>query len=135
MIGTPLAFTVEATGDDLQFLWQKDGKDINKNEPRLQCSQTDNTSTLHIQHVKKIDQGHYRCIVKNPIDKSGTKSDVAEITVREFFLLSFFVVLTIEFSFHFGEVGLVYYTICVYVLFYNTTGRKQVVSLSQYLCW
>ena len=26
--GTPIAFTVEATGDELQFLWQKDDKDI-----------------------------------------------------------------------------------------------------------
>ena len=82
--GTPIAFTVEATGDDLQFLWQKDDEDIDKNESRLQRSQTDNTSTLCIQHVKKSDQGHYKCLVKNPVEKSGTKSYVAELIVREF---------------------------------------------------
>ena len=93
--GTPIVFTVEATGDELQFLWQKDGKKIDKNESWFQCNQTDHTSTLDIQHVKKSDQGHYRCLVKNPIEKSGTKSDVAKLTVREFFvcclLLCFFV--------------------------------------------
>ena len=83
--GTPLAFTVEATGDDLQFLWRKDCKDIDKNESRLECSQTDNTGTLDIQHVKKSDQGHYKCLVKNPVKESETISDVARLTVREFF--------------------------------------------------
>jgi len=115
--GTSLAFTVEATGDELQFLWQKDDKDIDKNESQLQCSQTDNTSTLHIQHVKKSDQGHYKCLVKNPVEKSEKTSHEAELTVCEFacclllcffvFLLSFFgicAVLTIEFSVHSGEV-------------------------------
>ena len=82
--GTPIAFTVEATGDNLQFLWVKDDKDIDKNESRLQCSQTDNTSILHIHHVKKSDQGHYKCLVKNLVEESGTKSDVAELIVREF---------------------------------------------------
>ena len=80
-------------GDELQFLWQKDDKDIDKNESQLQCSQTDNTSTLHIQHVKKSDQGHYKCLVKNPVGKSGKTSHEAELTVCEFacLLLCFFV--------------------------------------------
>ena len=81
MTGTPIAFTVEATGDDLQFLWQKDGKDVNKNGSQLQCRQTDNTSTLRIQHVKKSDQGHYRCLVKNPVEETSYE---AELTVCEF---------------------------------------------------
>ena len=89
--GTTIAFTVEATGDDLQFLWQKDGKDIYKNESQLQCSQTDNSSTLRIQHVKKSDQGHYKCIVENPVGMSEKTSDEAELTVREFFYLAFWV--------------------------------------------
>ena len=99
--GSPIAFTVEATGDELQFLWQKDGKEIDKNESRLQCSQTDHTSTLHIQHVKKSNKGHYRCLLKNPIEKSGIKSDVAKLIVREFFvccLLLFFFVFLLSFS-------------------------------------
>ena len=79
--GTTIAFTVEATGDDLQFLWQKDEKDIDRNGSRLQCSQTDHTSTLRIQHVKKSDQGHYRCLVKNPVEETSYEAD---LTVCEF---------------------------------------------------
>ena len=30
--GTAIAITVQATGDDLQFLWQKGGRDIDKND-------------------------------------------------------------------------------------------------------
>ena len=77
-------FTVEATGDELQFQWQKDGKDIDKNGSRLQCSQTDNTSTLRLWHVKKSDQGHYRCLVKNSIEENEKISHEAELTVCEF---------------------------------------------------
>ena len=79
--GAPITFTVEATGDDLQFLWQKDGQDINKHGSQFQCSQTDNTSTLRIQHVNKSDQGHYRCLVKNPVEETSYE---AELTVCEF---------------------------------------------------
>ena len=79
--GTIIAFTVEATGDDLQFLWQKDEKDIDRNGSRLQCSQTDHTSTLRIQYVKKSDQGHYRCLVKNSVEETSYEAD---LTVCEF---------------------------------------------------
>ena len=65
-------------------MWQKDGKDIDKNGSRLQCSRTDNTSMLHIQHVKRSDQGHYRCLVENPIEENEKASHEAEVTVREF---------------------------------------------------
>ena len=78
--GTPIAFTVEATGDDLQFQWQKDDKDID--ESQLRCSQNDNaSSTLHIEHVKKSDQGLYKCLVKNQVKDT---SHEAELTVCEF---------------------------------------------------
>ena len=79
MTGTPTTFTVEAMGDELQFLWQK--KDIDKNELQLQCSQTDSTSTLHIHHVKKSDRGHYKCLVKSLVEEC---SNEARLTVCEF---------------------------------------------------
>ena len=82
--GAPTAFTVEATGDGLWFLWQKDSKDINRNEPRVQCTQADKTSTLRIQCVKKSDKGHYKCLVKNPVEKRGRSSLAAELTVCKF---------------------------------------------------
>ena len=82
--GDPIAFTVEATGDNLQFKWQKDGNDIESTGFRLQCSQTEKSSTLRIQNVEKSDVGHYRCLVKNPVEKNGKTSHVAELTVHEF---------------------------------------------------
>ena len=82
---TPTGFTVEATGDNLQFQWQKDGKDIERNTTRLQCSQTDNTSTLYLQRVVKSNQGHYKCLVKNLVEKSGMPSNTAKLTVCELF--------------------------------------------------
>ena len=117
MTGTPPAFTVEATGDDLQFLWQKDGKDIDKNESRLQCSETDNTSTLCIQHVKKSGQGHYKCLVTNPVGMSEKTSDEAELTVCELFYLPFLVYVC-----HFQP----------YALIHNTTGRVGRALLLEY---
>ena len=64
-----ITFTVEATGDDLQFQWQKDGKDIDSND----ClpSPTDHSSTLQIQCV---DKGHYRCLVKSSVEESRKES-------------------------------------------------------------
>ena len=99
--GTSIAFAVEATGDELQFLWQKDDKKIDKDESRLQCSQTDNTSTLHIQHVKNSDKGHYRCLVKNTIEKSEKASYEAELTIREYFLCCLLVSLPVLHLFSF----------------------------------
>ena len=76
--GEDITFTVEATGDDLQFQWQKDGEDIDSSEPRFSSLQTDSTSTLRIESVKKSDQGHYSCLVKNPV---GKISSVAELII------------------------------------------------------
>ena len=87
--GALVAFTVEAMGDSLQFQWQKDGKDIDRDKSRIQCSQSDNTSTLCIQHVEKSDQGHYKCLVTNAVEKNAKPSLEAELTVCELFFFSF----------------------------------------------
>ena len=84
--GRSIAFTVKATGDDLRFQWQKDDQNIDENESRLQCSQTNSTSTLHIEHVKKSDQGLYKCLVKNQVEET---SHEAELTVCEFVFFLF----------------------------------------------
>ena len=98
--GALVAFTVEAMGDSLQFQWQKDGEDIDRDKSRLQCSQSDKTSTLCIEQVEKSDQGHYKCLVTNAVEKNGKPSLAAELNVCEFFLVFFFlcVVLVVEFS-------------------------------------
>ena len=73
--GTDIIFSVEAAGDDLQFQWQKNGQNIDSNESRFSPSQTNGTSTLQIQCVKKSDKGHYKCLVKNPV-KQKLSSEV-----------------------------------------------------------
>ena len=95
--GADADFTVEATGDDLQFKWQKDGECIDKHEPWFHCSQTDTTSTLRIKHVSKDYKGHYKCVVKNPVESSGKVSNEAELFVCE---LSFDVCRMLTCSLH-----------------------------------
>ena len=91
MTGAPVAFTIEAMGDSLQFQWQKDGKDIDGDKSRIQCSQSDNTSTLCIQHVEKSDQGRYKCLVTNAVEKNAKPSLAAELNVCELFVFFLFV--------------------------------------------
>ena len=84
--GTNTTFTVEAKGDELQFQWQKDCIDIDSSEPRLrtQCNSVGNASTLRIKDTKKSDKGHYRCLIKNPVEKSGKPSKEADLSVCKF---------------------------------------------------
>ena len=85
--GADTMFRVEATGDDLQFLWQKDCMDIDSSEPRYHCDSTGDANTLHIQHAKKSDEGHYRCLVKNPVEKRGKASTEADLSVCKVLIL------------------------------------------------
>ena len=82
--GADTMFRVEATGDELQFHWQKDGIDIDSSEPRLHCNSVGNASTLHIKDTKKSDKGHYRCLIKNPVEQRGMLSKEANISVCKF---------------------------------------------------
>ena len=81
--GADITFTIVASGDNLQFQWQKDGDDIGSNESWL-CSSKPNTSTLKIPCVKKSDKGCYKCLVKNPVECSEVSSYEAEVTVCKF---------------------------------------------------
>ena len=85
--GTHATLKVEATGDELQFQWQKDNINIDSSEPRTQCNSTGGASTLDIQHTEKSDKGRYRCLVKNPIEKMGKASQEANLSVCKFFFL------------------------------------------------
>ena len=91
--GAYVAFTVEATGDDLPFQGQKDGKDIDGDVSQLQYSQADGSSTLHTQ---KSDKCHYGCFVKNPVKNSGKTSHTAEHTDCKFSLACIATMLNIE---------------------------------------
>ena len=85
--GVHTTFRVESKGDDLQFQWQKDDTDIDSSEPQCHCNSTGDASTLHIQHTKKSDRGHYRCLVKNPVEKRGKASHEADLSVCKISIL------------------------------------------------
>ena len=78
--GADATFSVKATGDEIEFQWQKDERDINK-ESRFSFSGAQGTSMLCIQHVRKSDKGRYRCLIKNSIEKSGKPSHEADLSV------------------------------------------------------
>ena len=80
--GANINFHVEATGYDvLHFQWQKDGKDIDINDPRFSSEESEGASTLHVQCLKKRDEGYYRCVVKNAFEESVKFSSEAELRV------------------------------------------------------
>ena len=79
--GADATFTVEATGDDLQFQWQKDERNITDNDSWFNFRSTEDTSMLCIQHTKKSDEGCYRCLIKNPVEKKGKPSKKADLSV------------------------------------------------------
>ena len=73
-------FKVEATGDKLQFQWQKDCIDITDHGGYRGT----NTYTLCILDAEKTHKGRYRCHVKNYIE--GKHSNEAVLTVSKFFI-------------------------------------------------
>ena len=85
--GADTTFRVQATGDDLQFQWQKDGIDIDSSQPRLHSNSVGNASTLHIKDTNNSDKGHYRCLIRNPVEKRGMLSMEANISVCKFVIL------------------------------------------------
>ena len=75
--GTPTVFTVGATGDNLQFQWQKNFRDLSDGD-KYRGTVTD---TLQILHVEKDDESHYRCLVKNDVGEMF--SDEALLSVSK----------------------------------------------------
>ena len=67
--GRSAIFTLTATGDELKYLWQKDG---------VRVFETFN-HTLVIQSVTKSDEGKYLCVVRN--DAGSVTSTAASLTV------------------------------------------------------
>ena len=96
--GADTMFTVETTGDELQFQWQKECIDIDSSEPRLQCNSVRNASTLYIKDTSKSDKGHYRCLIANPVERRGLLSAVAYLSVCKSVIL-----LSVLSRFHVAE--------------------------------
>ena len=64
--GINIEFSIEATGDNLQFQWQKDGSDLNSDGDKYWGV---NTDTLYIVATEGSDEGDYRCLVENDVGK------------------------------------------------------------------
>jgi len=75
--GTKVTFCVEATGDDLKFQWQKDGKDLD-DDHRIHGT---DTNILSIQSVQKSDKGYYTCLVKNAVGSKLSSSSELHVSV------------------------------------------------------
>ena len=68
--------TVQTTGDNLQYQWQKDGIDLSDDDRHHDTG----TATLHIVKVEKGDnKARYRCRVKNEITEEFSKETVLEV--------------------------------------------------------
>ena len=76
--GTKVEFRVKATGDDLQFQWQKDYTDLSDGGRYCNTEK----DTLCIVDVEKGDKGRYRCCVKNNAGITSF-SDEALLTVSK----------------------------------------------------
>lgn len=63
--GEDVDFSIEATGDELQFKWQKNSIDLSDDDKYWGV----NTDNLQIAAVEGIDEGDYRCLVKNDVGK------------------------------------------------------------------
>ena len=75
--GKEAVFTVKATGDCLQFQWQKDCEDL-RNGSKYRGTKMDK---LCIKDVNKSDKGCYQCLVKNY--KGEKLSEEADLAVSK----------------------------------------------------
>ena len=74
-------FKVEASGDNLEFQWQKNCGNINDGSG--DGYRGTNSQTLRILNVAKKHIGHYRCHVMNYIE--GKHSNEALLAVSKLF--------------------------------------------------
>ena len=74
--GTDTTMTVQATGDNLHYQWQKNGNKLS-DDGRHHGTGTD---TLRIVKVEKGDSKCYRCSVKNEIGEEFSKEAVLTVS-------------------------------------------------------
>jgi len=79
--GAVAEFQVKATGDGLQFQWQKNRKEILSDGGRYCDTDTD---TLRIVEVEESDRGRYRCIVTTMNDAGKKFSNEAHLTLSKY---------------------------------------------------
>ena len=73
--GADITMTVQATGDDLHYQWQKDGIDLSDDDRHHDTG----TDTLRIVKVEKGDSKRYWCHVKNKIGEEFSKEALLKV--------------------------------------------------------
>ena len=69
--------TVQAIGDNLHYLWQRNGIDLSDDDRHLDTG----THTLRIVKTEKDDNKvHYRCLVKNKVGEEFSKDAVLTVS-------------------------------------------------------
>ena len=68
--------TVQATGDNLHYQWQKDGIDLSNDERHHHTG----TDTLRIEKLEKGDSQCYQCHVKNEVGEEFSKEAVLTVS-------------------------------------------------------
>ena len=69
--------TVQATGDNLHYQWQKDGIDLSDDDGHCDTG----SHTLHIVKIEKGDnKANYRCLVKNEIGEEFSRDAVLTVS-------------------------------------------------------
>lgn len=76
-IGETATFSVEATGNDLTYLWKKDGVDLANNDRVSGAT----AASISISDLIETDAGAYSCVVTNT--KGSVISDEATLTVTD----------------------------------------------------
>ena len=75
--GQSTTFTVEATGDNLHYQWQKDDIDLSDDNRNHDTG----THTLRIMKVEKSDnKARYQCLVKNEIGEEFSKDALLTVS-------------------------------------------------------
>ena len=80
--GKDVTLEVEATGDSIQFQWQRNRKPLTDGDSYYDT----NKNILHI--VKVVETARYRCHVNNKEDVEGEFSKEVTLTVRKLIVFS-----------------------------------------------
>ena len=75
--GTNITFTIETTGSDLTYQWQKNGRNLIDGTNYSGTT----TASLTVIDAMETDEGNYTCVLANPVN--SVTSYAAEMTLRE----------------------------------------------------
>ena len=75
--GTSITFTIETTGSDLTYQWQKNGRNLTDGTNYSGTT----TASLTVMDAMETDEGNFTCVLTNTVN--SVTSNAAEMTLRE----------------------------------------------------